>query len=321
MKGIRVEPTRKTVQAQAGATWGDFDHETAAFGLATPGGAVSTTGIAGLTLGGGVGWLSRKYGLTCDNLLSVDVVTAKGAVLTASETENADLFWGVRGGGGNFGIVTSFEYQLHPVSQVLAGPMIYPLDQAKDVFHFLADYLPTVPDELTVLVIFMTAPAGPPFPADLQGQVILAPTVCYTGPIEEGERVLQPLRSFGTPAADFIAPIPYVALQSMFDAQVPPGLHSYWKSVYLPDLSPGAIETLVECGASMTSPSPTCTSSSSAGRQAGLARTRRCAASARWGLSVTWNPSGLSQRKLTGISPGCETRGQPYKRFPPGRAI
>ena len=254
MKGIRVDPARKTVQAQGGATWGDFDRETAAFGLATPGGQVSTTGIAGLTLGGGVGWLSRKYGLSCDNLLSVDVVTADGNFLTASASENTDLFWAVRGGGGNFGIITSFEYRLHPVAQVLGGPMIYPLDQAKDVLHFLRSYLPTAPDELTVLLIFMTAPVDPMFPANLHGKVILAPAVCFTGDLAEGERVLQPLRSFGMPAADFIAPLPYATLQSMFDAQVPPGFHSYMKSMYLFDLSEGAIETIVECGAAMTSP-------------------------------------------------------------------
>lgn len=254
MKGIRVDPARKTVQTQAGATWGDFDRETAAFGLATPGGAVSTTGIAGLTLGGGVGWLSRKYGLSCDNLLSVDVVTADGHFLTASASENMDLFWGVRGGGGNFGIITTFEYRLHPVAQVLGGPMVYPLAQAKEVLHFLHSYLPTVPDDLTVLLVFMTAPAEPKFPADLHGKVILAPTVCFTGPLEDGERVLRPLRSFGTPAADFIALLPYATLQSMFDTRVPPGFNSYWKSVYFSDLSEGAIEAIVDCGAAMTSP-------------------------------------------------------------------
>jgi hypothetical protein len=209
MKGLRVDPTHKTARAQGGVTWGEFDRETATFGLATPGGMITTTGIAGLTLGGGIGWLSRKYGLACDNLRSVDIVTADGNCLRSSASENEDLFWGVRGGGGNFGIVTSFEYRLHPVAQVLGGPMVYPLAQAKDVLHFLHRYLPTVPDELTVLIIFITAPVDPLFPADLHQKVILAPTVCFMGPLEEGERVLRPLRSFGTPAADFIAPQPY----------------------------------------------------------------------------------------------------------------
>jgi hypothetical protein len=254
MKGIGVDPTHKTARAQGGVTWGEFDRETAAWGLATPGGMITTTGIAGLTLGGGIGWLSRKYGLTCDNLLSVDIVTADGSFLRNSASENEDLFWGVRGGGGNWGIVTSFEYRLHPVAQVLGGPMVYSLAQAKDVLHFLHRYLPTVPDDLTVLVIFMTAPEDPLFPADLHHQVILAPTVCFTGPLEEGERVLQPLRSFGVPAADFIAPLPYTMLQAMFDAQVPPGLHNYYKSVYLNDLGEGAIDVIIERAAKMTSP-------------------------------------------------------------------
>jgi hypothetical protein len=192
--------------------------------------------------------------LSCDNLLSVDIVTADGKLLTASARENTELFWGVRGGGGNFGIVTSFEYGLHPVAQVLGGPMIYPLDQAKDVLHFLRGYLPTVPDALTILLIFMTASGDPMFPANLQGKVIFAPTVCFTRDVAEGERVLRPLRSFGAPAADFIAPLPYATLQSMFDAQVPPGFHSYMKSAYLFDLSEGAIEAIVESGAAMTSP-------------------------------------------------------------------
>jgi FAD/FMN-containing dehydrogenase len=254
MKGIRVDPIRQTVHAQGGVTWGEFDRETAAFGLATTGGMISTTGIAGLTLGGGEGWLCRKYGLSCDNLLSVDVVTADGTFLTANASEHADLFWGLRGGGGNFGIITSFEYRLHPVAQVLGGWIVYPLAQAKSLLTFLRDYLPTSPDGLTALIILMTAPADPMLPPDVHNTVIVVPVVCFTGPLHEGEKVLQPLRTFGTPAVDLIGPMPYTALQTMFDAWEPPGLHHYWKSAYVQDLSEGAIDVMIERAATMTSP-------------------------------------------------------------------
>jgi hypothetical protein len=254
MKGLRVDPLRKAVHAQGGVTWGDFDRETAAFGLATPGGMVSTTGIAGLTLGGGEGWLSRKYGLSCDNLLSVDVVTADGTFLTVNGRENEELFWGIRGGGGNFGISTAFEYRLHPVTQVLGGWLIYPLAQAKPLLTFLRDYLATTPEELTVLIVFMTALADPMLPPAVHNTVVVVPAVCYTGSLPEGEKVLQPLRTFGTPAVDTIGPMPYTALQTMFDAQAPPGLHNYYKSAYLQHLSAGAIDVLIERAASITSP-------------------------------------------------------------------
>lgn len=254
MKGLRVDPIRQTVQAQGGVTWGEFDRETAAFGLATTGGMISTTGIAGLTLGGGIGWLCRKYGLSCDNLLSVDVVTAEGTFLTVNAREHADLFWGLRGGGGNFGISTSCEYRLHPVAQVLGGFLVYPLAQAKSLLTFLREYLPTTPENLTVLVVFMTARADPILPPDVHNTVVVAPAVCFTGPLPEGEKVLQPLRTFGTPAVDVIGPMPYTALQTLFDALEPPGFHRYWKSAYVQDLSAGVIDAMIEGAATMTSP-------------------------------------------------------------------
>jgi FAD/FMN-containing dehydrogenase len=244
MKGIWVDSVRRTARAQAGLNWGDFDHETAGCGLATTGGMVSTTGIAGLTLGGGIGWLMRKHGLTCDNLRSVEVITADGSVLIAGAEENADLFWGVRGGGGNFGIVTSFEYQLHPVSQVLGGMVLYPRAKAAELLRFYRDYVAGVPDELTSLVGFVTAPPAPFLPAEVHGVAVVGILVCYAGPIDEGERVVKPLRNFGPPLVDLIHPMPYPVLQSFLDPTAPPGLQTYWKSHYLNDLSDAAIDML-----------------------------------------------------------------------------
>lgn len=246
MKGMHIDPTTRTARAQAGLVWGDFNHETQAFGLATTGGFISTTGIAGLTLGGGVGWLMRKYGLTCDNLLSVDVVTADGQFLTASKTENADLFWGLRGGGGNFGIATSFEYQLHPVGpMILAGMVIHPATKAKEVLKFYREYVATVPDELGSMVFLRTAPKAPFLPEHVHGTPVVAIGVCYAGPIEEGEQAVKPLREFGPPLADIIGLKPYKAFHTMFDIDVPPGLLVYWKSGYLGSLNDDAIDTII----------------------------------------------------------------------------
>ena len=254
MKGIRVDPMARTARAQAGVTWGEFDRETATFGLATTGGLISTTGIAGLTLGGGIGWLMRKYGLACDNLLSVDIITADGQPLTASATENEDLFWGVRGGGGNFGIVTSFEYRLHRVTTVLGGMVFYPAAQARDVLRFFRAYTAAAPDELTCLAVFLTAPPAPFLPAHLHGAPLVAITVCYTGWMDEGEEVVRPLRVFGPPLVDLIRPMPYTALQSMLDASAPSGLQNYWKSRYLSDLGDETVDTLIAHAGGMTSP-------------------------------------------------------------------
>jgi hypothetical protein len=247
MKGIRVDPVRRTARAEPGLTWGEFDHETQAFGLATTGGQISTTGIAGLTLGGGWGYLSRKYGLACDNLRSVDLVTATGQLLTASATENAELFWGVRGGGGNFGIVTSFEYQLHPVGPVLAGFMIHPFERAKEVLTFYREFSNAAPDELASGAVLITLPNGPP---------VTAIPVCYSGPIEEGERLLRPLRAFGSPLADQIGLIPYTAAQKLIDVFYPPGRQQYFKASFLKEISDAAIDTMVAYCANR--PSPIC---------------------------------------------------------------
>lgn len=245
MKGIRVDPTRRLARAQPGLTWGDVDHETQAFGLALTGGTASTTGISGFTLGGGFGWLARKHGLACDNLLSADVVTAAGEFLQASPAENEDLFWGIRGGGGNFGIVTSFQFQLHPLGPVLGGMVLYPLAKAREVLRHYRDYIATAPDELATIVSCSTAAQAPHLPAHIRGTSVIAIIGCYAGPTEEGERVLQPLRQFGPPEADLFRVMPYTALQKMLDAGNPPGLHNYWKAEFIRALGDDGIDTLV----------------------------------------------------------------------------
>ena len=244
MKGIRVHPVRRIAQAQAGLTLGEFDHETQAFGLATTLGVVSVTGIAGLTLGGGLGWLNGKHGLACDNLLSVDVVTADGRLLTASDEENEDLFWGVRGGGGNFGVVTLLEYRLHHVGPVLGGGLRYPAAEARDFLRFYHEFASTCPDELSTAASLGHAP---------DGSVVVGVTVCYCGPIEAGERVLRPLRTFGSPLEDNIQPMSYQALQSAPDTGFPMGRQHYWKSSYLRYLSEEAIDVMLQFVAEMPS--------------------------------------------------------------------
>ena len=246
MKGIHVDPGAQTVRAQAGVTWGDLDAETQAFGLATTGGVISTTGIAGLTLGGGVGWLNGRFGLACDNLISADVVTAEGQLVRASEQENADLFWGLRGGGGNFGIVTSFEFRLHQVGPtLLSGPVFHPAARARDVLRFYREFSASEPDELTTYAGLLTGPDGAPL-------VGLVP--CYSGPIEQGEKVLERLRKFGPPAVDMVGAMPYVAVQRMFNDAFPPGRYNYWKSSLTPEISDQLIDTLVEHMAQVPSP-------------------------------------------------------------------
>jgi hypothetical protein len=236
MKAVRVDPETRTARAEPGLTLGEFDRATQAFGLATTLGVVSVTGIAGLTLGGGLGWLNGRYGLACDNLISADVATADGQLLRASAQENEDLFWGIRGGGGNFGVVTSFEYHLHPVDLVLAGGLSYPLSVAPRVLRFYDDFVKAAPDELSTAASLALTPTG-------ESTVSIA--VCYSGPIAEGERVLRPLRTLHSPMEDGIQPIPYTVLQSARDEGFPSGRMHYWKSGWLRDLTDAAIETLM----------------------------------------------------------------------------
>jgi FAD/FMN-containing dehydrogenase len=236
---------RQTTQAQAGLTLGEFDLETQEFGLATTLGVVSMTGIAGLTLGGGLGWLNGRYGLACDNLISADVVTADGRLLTASAEENEDLFWGIRGGSGNFGVVTSFEYQLHPVGPVLGGGLVYPMTKAGEVLRFYHEFASECPDELSTVASLGISPDGSP---------VVSISVCYCGPIETGEQVLRLLRTLGSPLEDSIQPMAYRTLQSAPDAGFPFGRQHYWKSSYLKHLSDEAIEVMIRFVAEMPSP-------------------------------------------------------------------
>jgi FAD/FMN-containing dehydrogenase len=237
MKGLRVDPKVKTARAQGGVTWGEFDRETLAFDLVTTGGAVSTTGIAGLTLGGGIGWLMRKYGLACDNLVSVDIVTADGQFLTASESENADLFWAVRGGGGNFGVVTSFAYRLHELEPVTAGVAVYPFAMTKDVLRFYREFTSSAPDSVTTMAGIANGPVA--------GEKDVWIAVCHSGPETEGERLLRPIKEFGPPVMDMIGPMPYRALQTGSDADNPSGNRNYWRSNYLTELSDEVIDIIV----------------------------------------------------------------------------
>jgi len=255
MQGVQVDPDARTVQAQGGVTWAGLDHETQAFGLAVTGGLVSSTGIAGFTLGGGIGWLMRKHGLTADNLISADVVTADGRLVHASADENPELFWGLRGGGGNFGIVTSFEYRLHPVGPVLmGGPVIYPGELAGDILRFYREWSKDAPDELTTLVSLATAPPAPFIPEQWHGKrVVIIPGV-YAGPIEDGERAMRPLRELGEPVADLMGPLPYVAMQSLLDPLWVPGAHNYFKSGWLRGLDDRAIDTLLAYHHDVSSP-------------------------------------------------------------------
>jgi hypothetical protein len=245
MKRVQVDPATRTAWVQAGLTLGEFVHETQAFGLATTVGTASETGLAGLTLGGGIGWLMGKYGLTIDSLLAVEIVTADGRVLRASATEHADLFWGVRGGGGNFGIVTAFQFRLHPVGPVLAGTVLHPVDRAREVLRFYREFSSTAPDELTAFAGLVTAPDGLP---------VVSISLCYCGPLEEGERLIAPVRTFGQPIVDLIRPMSYLELISMLDAVVPRGRHYYSKARSLKQLSDEALETMIEYRSARPSP-------------------------------------------------------------------
>jgi FAD/FMN-containing dehydrogenase len=248
MRGVRVDPAAGTARAEGGATWGDFNAATHAFGLATTGGIISTTGVGGLTLGGGIGYLARGYGLSCDNLVSADVVTADGRFLVASEKENDDLFWALRGGGGNFGVVTSFEFRVHPVKDIYGGPMFYELDDASTVLQFFRDFIADAPEELGAFPAFQIAPPLPFIPEDRHGDTFLAMVACWAGPLDEGARALQPFHELAPVVAEFVGPMPYPALNSAFDALVPPGLQHYWKANFVTELTDEAIAAHLEHG-------------------------------------------------------------------------
>jgi FAD/FMN-containing dehydrogenase len=246
MNGVRVDPVAKKAYVEAGAVGGDLDHETQAFGLATTGGTDSTTGVAGLTLGGGTGFLAPAFGLAVDNLLAADVVTVDGKLLHASQTENTDLLWALRGGGGNVGVVTSLEFQLHEVGpDVLVAQIFHPFEDSGDVLRFYREFTATAPDEVFALAAFMHVPPVEPFPEEFHGKTAIALVVSYAGSVEDGEAVMAPLQSFGNPILNAVMPMPYVTLQQTFDAANPAGGRYYWKSQYLPELSDDAIATMV----------------------------------------------------------------------------
>ena len=254
MKGIHVNPVARTARVEPGVTWGEMNHDLQAFGLAATGGYVGTTGVGGLTLGGGLGWMVRKHGCALDNLLSADVVTAEGELVRASAKENADLFWGIRGGGGNFGIVTSFEFQVHPAGTVLAGLVMHPLSKGREAMRFWRKYEETAAEEMSNSVVIFTAGTELPVPDMLRREPIVALGGVWVGPLEDGERALRPLREYGPPVADIYQPMPYSAAQTMADFLWPKGLYSYWKSSFLKSLSDGAIYTIMDFCAKTPSP-------------------------------------------------------------------
>jgi FAD/FMN-containing dehydrogenase len=249
MRDVQVDPARRTARSQGGATWGDFNDATHAHGLATTGGVVSTTGVGGLTLGGGIGYLARGVGLSCDNLVAAQVVTADGRVLPASESENEDLFWGIRGGGGNFGVVTAFEFRLHPVAEVYGGPMFFAASDAGTVLRAYREFIADAPEELGGFPAWQIAPPLPFIPEERHGETMLAFIACWAGATEDGERALQPIRDWAPVVAEHVGVMPYPALNSAFDALYPPGgLQHYWKANFVKELTDDAIEAHLEHG-------------------------------------------------------------------------
>jgi FAD/FMN-containing dehydrogenase len=241
-RGVRVDPSTQTARVEGGATWGDFDAAAHPFGLATTGGIISTTGVGGLTLGGGIGYLARGFGLSCDNLLSADVVTGDGTFHQASEKDDADLYWAIRGGGGNFGVVTSMEFRMHPVDQIYGGPMFFELEDAKDVLEWFREFIVDAPEQFGAFPAFQIAPPLPFIPEERQGEPFCALVSCWAGPLDEGEKVLSSVRAVATPVAEMVGPMPYPALNSAFDALVPPGLQHYWKANFVGELTDEAID-------------------------------------------------------------------------------
>ena len=253
IKYTRVDPAARTVTAGGGCTWGDVDHATHVFGLATPSGIISTTGVGGLTLGGGVGHLTRKCGLTIDNLLSADVVLANGTFVKANADENPDLFWAIRGGGGNFGVATSLTFKLHPVDMIYGGPMLYELSETADVMKWYRDLIPTAPDDLSGFFAFLTVPPAPPFPEHLHMKKMCGVVWAYAGPATKAEETFKPIRAFKKPALDFVGPLPQPALQTMFDALYPPGLQWYWRADFVNEINDEAIAQHLRFGNALPS--------------------------------------------------------------------
>jgi FAD/FMN-containing dehydrogenase len=255
MKGIRVDPEARTVTAQAGVLLGELDRETQAFGLAVPSGIVTHTGLSGLTLGGGINWVMRKYGLTIDQLLSVDLITADGEFVKASASENPDLFWGVRGGGGNFGIVTQFEFRLNPVGPiVLAGPIFWPMEESPNVLRFYREWIAEAPDELMTIVVHRKAPPLPFVPLELHGKLVVSVVCCYTGPVEDGEKAVKPLKAFGSPVLDLCVPKPFLAHQAMFDLSFQHGWWYYMRACDVAELTDEVIDITVDHSLRINSP-------------------------------------------------------------------
>ena len=248
MRGVRVDPYARTARAEGGATWGDFNAATHAFGLATTGGIISTTGVAGLTLGGGIGYLARGQGLSIDSLVSADVVTADGQMVIASEQQNEDLFWAIRGGGGNFGVATSLEFGLAPLSQIYGGPMFFELDAIGDLLSFYRDFIMEAPEEFGGFPAFQIAPPLPFIPEERHGEPFIAFVACWAGPIEQGEAMLKGLHDVAPVVAEHVGPMPYPALNGAFDGLVPPGLQHYWKANFVTDLTDEIIAAHVEHG-------------------------------------------------------------------------
>jgi FAD/FMN-containing dehydrogenase len=254
MRKVAVDGERRLAVAEGGATWADFDQATAQYGLATTGGMISTTGVGGLTLGGGIGWLMRRCGLTCDNVVAAEIVTADGATRRVSAAEHPELYWALRGAGIGFGVVTSFELALHPVARVLSGMVMHPASRAREALELFRSFCADAPEDLSAVFVFMVAPPAPFVPQSLQGKPAVAIGVCWCGDEREGERVIAPLRAFGPPAVDIIAPRPYVETQSMLDATAPEHQLNYWKSAFLPALSDDMITRLVARGTALPSP-------------------------------------------------------------------
>jgi hypothetical protein len=251
LRGVRVDPKARTARVGGGCVWGDVDHATHAYGLACPSGIISTTGVGGLTLGGGIGHLSRKYGLSIDNLLEADVVLADGRVVTVSADDNPDLYWAIRGGGGNFGVVTSFLFRLHPVKEIIGGPTFWPIEQSAEVLAWYQDFIRKAPRELNGFFAFLTVPPAPMFPESLHLKKMCGVVWCYCGAADKAEQVFEPIRRFGPPALYGIHPIPFPALQSVFDGLYPPGHQWYWRADFVNELSDKAIAQHVEHGSRM----------------------------------------------------------------------